>query len=201
MNKAIHIHLLYLVLILLGMGMSACTSKDEEIVNKVDFLNDLAYENHYVAVDSVQKYAWLALKEVQNAAGYKDGRYEALCNLGFAKYMAMDYDSAEIVLHDVLDNSPNELYRLVADVLMMKVCQRQSENKAFYDYHNDVQQKMIRILPEVRNMTERQKKIWNFALSDYHMSLFTYYYYLRQEEDSGKRHGTGGYVLLFGRKL
>ena len=168
------------------MGMSACTSKDEEIVNKVDFLNDLAYENHYVAVDSVQKYAWLALKEVQNAAGYKDGRYEALCNLGFAKYMAMDYDSAEIVLHDVLDNSPNELYRLVADVLMMKVCQRQSENKAFYDYHNDVQQIMIRILPEVRNMTERQKKIWNFALSDYHMSLFTYYYYLRQEEDAKK---------------
>ena len=74
MNKAIHIHLLYLVLILLGMGMSACTSKDEEIVNKVDFLNDLAYENHYVAVDSVQKYAWLATKMGYKASRRKSSR-------------------------------------------------------------------------------------------------------------------------------
>ena len=162
----------------------ACGDASKQDKMMIDQLNDKAYHAYYVNADSVICYARQALDIHYYSNGYNDGRDEALCHIGFAKYMTMDYDSASICLHEVIDNSSNELYRLIADVIMMKICQRQSVNNAFYDYHNDALEKMKRIRPEVRTMNERQKKCWNFAVSEYHLTLYVYDYYLRQEEEA-----------------
>ena len=161
----------------------ACQNLSDEEKGAIDQLNDKAYKAYYVKADSVVYYAEKALAIHEKSYGYNDGRDEALCHIGFARYMTMDYDSASVCLKNVLDYSTNELYRLVADVIMMKICQRRSVNKAFYDYYNDALQKMERIRPEVSSMNERQTRIWNFAVSEFHLTLYVYYYYLRQEED------------------
>ena len=174
---------LFVALISIAAACSSVTQEDREYV---DLCNDKAYGFYYVSTDSVVKYANLALKQAESLSNYSDGRDEALCNLGFAKYMTMDYDTASAYLRRVIDNSSNELYRLIADVIMMKICQRRAVNNAFYDYHNDALQKMERIRPEVRNMNERQRKAWNFAVSEYHLTLYVYYFYLRQEGDANR---------------
>ena len=167
-------------------ALFSCNIRNKDVVAEVDALNGIAYNHYYMSIDSVEKYASKALEIIDQKGAYADGKDEAFCNLGFAKYMRMDYDSAHFYLQDVIDNSSNELYRFMADVIMMRVCQRRSENKLFYDYHNDAEEKISRIRPELSTMSLRQKKIWNFALSDYHMALYTYYYYLRQEDDGNK---------------
>ncbi len=182
LHKLIYLPL-FAVLISMAAACSSTTREDREFV---DLCNDKAYGFYYVSTDSIIKYANSALTLSENESNYSDGRDEALCNLGFAKYMTMDYDSASAYLRRVIDNSSNELYRLIADVIMMKICQRRAVNNAFYDYHNDALQKMERIRPEVRNMNERQRKAWNFAVSEYHLTLYVYYFYLRQEGDANK---------------
>lgn len=184
--KLRHIISLFFAVSLLTAFSSCGYISNKDYVRDIDELNNKAYNNYYVSTDSVEKYAKIALKMGNDRGNYPDGRDEAMCHIGFAKYMRMDYDSAHFYLHEVIDNSANELYRFMADVIMMRVCQRRSENKLFYDYHNDAQEKISRILPETSTMSARQRKLWNFAVSDYHMALYTYYYYLRQEEDGNK---------------
>ncbi len=179
----VYIQSLLLIIGILSLNSCSCGEHDRYVRHEVDSLNSLSYAFHYVSIDSVERYARKALRKAQ-PANYSDGRDEALCNLGFAKFMRMDYDSASTYLNEVINNSPNELYRLVADVTMMKVCQRRSLNQAFYDYHNDAQNKMERIRPETQTMTERQRDVWNYAVSEYHMTLHVYYFYMRQEEEA-----------------
>ncbi len=179
------IFILY-VAVAAALTFVACGEAQLQDRQQIDSLNDKAYLSYYVDADSIVSYARQALKIHETSAGYSDGRDEAMCHIGFAKYMTMDYDSASFYLHEVIDHSSNELYRLMADVIMMKICQRRSVNVAFYDYHNDALQKMERIRPEVATMNERQRKYWNFALSEYHLTLYVYDYYLRQEEDADK---------------
>ena len=178
------IYLFFLIATLLTCV--ACGEAPQQDKQRIDNMNDKAYLSYYVSTDSVVYYAQQALKLLEKSGRYSDGKDEAMCHLGFAKYMTMDYDSASLCLHEVIDHSSNELYRLMADVIMMKICQRRSINNAFYDYHNDALQKMERIKPEMAMMNERQKKCWNFAVSEYHLTLYVYDYYLRQEEDADK---------------
>ncbi len=148
---------------------------------RIDNLNDLAYKYHYVSLDSVEKFANLAIQyEKQN--NYDDGKYEALCHIAFAKYMRLDYIPAENILKQVIDNSENQLYALVADVIMMRICQRRSENNEFFIYYNQASEKMRRIRQDIQLMTKRQRYIWNFAVSEFYFANSVYNYYTRQEQ-------------------
>lgn len=184
--RCLHTILIAAFAIMSMMALVACGGADGAGRQRVDQLNDKAYQNYYVDADSIVFYAQEALGKLGSMGAYPDGRDEALCHLGFAKYMTMDYDSASVCLRQVLDHSSNELYRLWADIVMMKICQRRSVNNAFYDYHNDALRKMGRIRPETAAMTDRQRKYWNYAQSDYHLTLYVYYYYLRQEADAAQ---------------
>ena len=155
----------------------------EEII---DSLNDRAYEFYYIDIDSVGKYAKLALDKADGIGRYSDGRLEAMCNLGFARFMNMRYDSAMIILNEVVSKSNNELMSLVADVMLMKICQRMSLNDRFYEYADRAKKRMERIRPETNIMNNRQKKIWNFAISEYHFVQAIFNYYLRQQEEADK---------------
>ena len=166
------------------MTLFACRGENKRMEEQT--LNDKAYSYFYVSIDSVDKYANLALKQAERHNGYSDEKLEAMCNLGFAKFMEMRYDSAQIVLNNVVSNSNNELFSLFADVMLMKICQRMSVNDKFYEYADRAKRRMDRIRPEANLMDKRQERIWNFTVSEYHFVQAIFNYYLRQQEEADK---------------
>lgn len=179
------LNLIYIFIALsVTSAFSACNgNQTKELRMHVDSLNMAAYEKRYHSLDSTEKYAGEALSEAHH---YADGKNEALCHLAFARFMRMDYAGARELFSSVLDNSHNELLKLMADVGMMKICQRISANKEFYDYHNSAQKRISRISKEENYMTSGQTRLWNYALSEFHLVSSTYYYYLRQEKQAAE---------------
>lgn len=166
------------LLIVFPILLSCDGSSVADIRMHVDSLNTIAYSSRYRSLDSTETKAKQALSM---ACGYADGRDEALCNLAFVRLMRMDYAGARRLFSDVLEESENELMMLVADVGMMKICQRISANKDFYDYHNSAIKRMERIRREEAYMNPHQKRLWCYARSEFHFVSSVYYYYLRQD--------------------
>jgi len=107
---------------------SACSDPNSE---KVDHLNTLSYSFHYRSLDSTQVYARRAY---QLSDDYSSGRAEALNNLAFVSIARMDYTTASNQLQEIQSLTDNQVELLISDIQMMRLCQRQSENKDFYNY-------------------------------------------------------------------
>ena len=170
-------------MVMLMLLCCGCTGRRTAgLAEQLDSLNACAYEQHYRSTDSTTHYAERVLSLCAQQRGVSDQRDEALCHKAFAQAMRMDYDSAAVVYRQVLATSGNELIKLVADVGMMRVCQRRSANKEFYDYAVSAERRMERIADEEAQMTPHQRRLWNYAQSDFHLTQSVYYYYLRREE-------------------
>ena len=148
----------------------------------VDSLNRVAYEARYKDLSLSSKAATEAWKL---SDGYASGRAEALNNMGFCAFMRMDFEHAARLFRKASETSNNEIERLVADVGMMKICQRTSMNKEFYDYHNSALQR-IRRLNEDRSSLEKNglEGRLSYALSEFYIVSGIYYYYLQQDKES-----------------
>ena len=167
--------------------LAACGGEQQvRVQQQVDSLNLLAYANHYRSLDTTEQQARQALHLSLMSHSYPDGRDEACCNIAFAFAMRQEYDSAKVYYEQVSQQSNNQLLRLLADVGMMRVCQRMSANKEFYHYRNSAARAIERVSPEQPLMTPHQQQLWNYAVSDYHLTLSTYYYYLRQEDEANE---------------
>ncbi len=171
---------LYIVLIAVVCSCTSSTTKQRR--EQVDSLNALAYAERYRSLDETERQAQKALTLSETEGNYVDGSDEAKLHLAFAAFMRMDYAKSENLYKEVLTDSRNELLKLVADVGMMRLCQRQSANKDFYDFRNSAVKRVERMEENVENMTPHQLVLWNYARSDFYLTLSTYYYYLRQEE-------------------
>ena len=93
-----------------------------------DSLNSQAYAYHYRNLDSTAYYARQAL---QLSSDYPDGKAEALNHLAFVSMAKMDYDSVKTLIGNLGRITNNQVELLVADVQMMRLCQRKSYNKDF----------------------------------------------------------------------
>lgn len=161
----------------------SCTGRaTKQRREQVDSLNALAYGERYRSLDETERQAKKALDLSEQDGSYADGSDEAKLHLAFTAFMRMDYEKSEQQYKEVLNDSRNELLKLVADVGMMRLCQRQSANKDFYDYRNSAVKRMERLGENVENMDAHQRLLWNYACSDFYLTLSTYYYYLRQED-------------------
>jgi signal transduction histidine kinase len=147
----------------------------------VDRLNDISYSYHYRNLDSTCYYARMAYKASDD---YESGRSEALNNLAFVNIIRMNFDAAENQLNEIINTSDNQVEQLIADVQMMRICQRQSENKNFYDYREHALKRLRRINEERTTLTQREKKRVLYAESDLHIITSTYYYYIGLERQS-----------------
>ena len=174
---------LLIVLFILSSCDNGVVHEKERVA--VDSLNELSYVNHYKSLDETERLAKEALQLAEKAK-YEDGVNEARCNLGFVEYMRMDYLAAQETFEKVRTESRNQLLCMVADVGVMRVCQRRSNNKDFYVYRNSAMERMERIRPEMRMMTVHQRGLWNFAMSDFYLIQSIYFYYLRQEDEVKK---------------
>lgn len=112
-------------------------------------------------------------------------RAEALNNIGFCAFIHMDFETAEKFFQQVYETTTNELERLIADIGMMKICQRTAMNKEFYDYRNSALRRMKRINDDRSAITDPTiLERLNYAHSEFSIASAIYYYYLQQEQQS-----------------
>ena len=171
----------FLFLVVSGCAVLSLVACSQTDIEQVDKLNDKAYAFHYHNLDSTLYYAQKAMDCSQ---GYDAGRAEAMNNLAFVHIMRMEYDEAFKILQQVerTTNSQIELY--VADVLQMRLCQRRSKNKEFYDYREKVMHCQRRIEGERSTLSPRENRRLLYAQSEYAIVLSTYYYYVGLEQQS-----------------
>ena len=156
--------------------------KTDDAFLKVDSLNREAYEWRYKNLDVSEKAAEEALTLGES---YPSLKAEALNNLAFCSFIRMDFERTDSLLNEVYQETANELECLVADVGMMKICQRTAMNKEFYDYRNSALRRMKRIGEDEDVLKDEAiLRRFNYACSEFSITSSVYYYYLQQEQQS-----------------
>ena len=169
-------HALKLLFVLLIL--SACSPSDRQ---QVDKLNSLSYACHYRSADSAEHYA---RKAFAAATDYEDGKAEAYNNLAFSHIVRMRYSEAQEALDIIPSITDNQLELLVCYVQQMRLCQRRSLNREFYDYRERAMEALKRINEERDMLGERQRRRLLYAESELAIVSSTYYYYIGLEQQS-----------------
>lgn len=162
----------------LTLLLSGCSDVD---TRRIDALNETAYAYHYRNLDSTRTYAERALRL---ADGYDDGRAEALNHLAFVSMAHMDYNQVRNLIGNLAKVTDNQIELLIADVQMMRLCQRQSHNKDFYIYRDKAIRRIRRIEEERDLLTDHQRKRMAYAYTEYHIVASIYFYYIGLTKES-----------------
>ncbi|MCD8288705.1 MAG: DUF5112 domain-containing protein [Prevotella sp.] len=162
------------------LAAMACGCGRNARVAEVDALNDKAYRFHYVSLDSTAFYATAALEASE---GYPAGRSEALNNLAFVDIAAMDYASAQARLGEALSSTDNRLELFVANVQMMRLCQRTARNKEFYAYYEAAKQDCARCKESLGELSQRQRARLVYAESEMAFVYSAYLFYTGRNDD------------------
>mgnify|MGYP004653382993 FL=1 len=173
--------LLVVASIIMSSAITSCSKSVDAL--RVDALNTAAYSYHYRNLDSTQIYASAALSL---AEGYNDGEAEALNNLAFVCIARMDYVQAKTMLDKVFRVTDNQIERLVANIQLMRLCQRRSDNKDFYHYRQRAISCMRRLREDNSMLSPRQRKRMVYAESEYSIVLSSYLYYVGQHRKSAE---------------
>ena len=158
--------------------LSACSSPDRQAVDK---LNSFSYAYHYRNLDSTE---YFARKALSISEGYRNGQAEALNNLAFVSIARMHYAQAQEQLDSIAYLTDNQLELLVADIQLMRLCQRRSANREFYDYREQALKTLRRIDEERLSLNDRQLARLRYAESELSIVTSTYYYYVGLEKQS-----------------
>lgn len=174
---------LYIIGIVLLTSIFSCTDMvPTKEVRLIDSLNGKAYAFRYRNLDSSYRYADEAYNRVKL---YKSGKAEASNNLGFCAFMNMDFDRAEALHKEVYKLTKNELELLIADIGLMKICQRTAMNKEFYDYRNSALRRMKRIREESDLFADRHETLrLDYAFTEFFIVSSIYHYYLQQRQEA-----------------
>lgn len=162
-----------LLCILSLLFFSACSFDNKN--TEVDKLNDMSYAYHYKNLDSTYYYANKALSLSKH---YSAGRAEAYNNLAFFYISKMQYEKAYSFLDSVNLVTDNQIELLIADIQRMRLCQRTSQNKKFYDYREQAMTRLHRINEESHFLSDRLADRMVYAKSEFSIVSSTYYYYL-----------------------
>lgn len=162
--------------------LSACTgSRTERQQRDVDSLNERAWEWQYRDIDSLRSTAVTALERARQLH-YVDGEAEALSAIMAERFQQMDFDSAQTLAHHITELTQNQVEQLVADVMLMRIAQRTSDNRAFFIHRSHALRRVRRIAEEEQQLTPHMARRFDFARSDLHIVASTYFYYVDQQE-------------------
>ena len=89
-------------------------------------------------------------------------------------------------LREVAKVTDNQIELLVADVQLMRLCQRESKNKEFYDHRESALRRMRRIDEEKHLLSDREYDRLVYAQSEFDIVTSTYYYYVGLEQQSSE---------------
>ena len=160
--------------------LSACSPTDRQAADK---LNSLSYAYHYSSLDSTEHYAQQSLRM---SSYYDDGKAEALNNLAFVRIAQMRYEEAEQLLNQIPDITDNQIELLVSYIQQMRLCQRRSHNRDFYDYRELANNALRRINEERSTLDDRQLARIVYAESEMAIVTSTYYYYVGLERQASQ---------------
>ena len=90
----------------------------------------------------------------------------------------MDFVKAAELLDSAINITDNQVELMVAEIQYMRLCQRQSNNKQFYDHQEKARKYMERIAVERNLLNEHQAARSVYAKSEYYIHSSTYYYSL-----------------------
>lgn len=166
----------FIVMMLALFFYSACGPSHKQ---EVDRLNTLSYAYHYRDLDSTKM---LAQRALALSDDYSAGYAEACNNLAFVEMAKMNYKEARRWLGLVEEKSNNQLELLIADVQMMRICQRESHNKDFYSYREKAMVRLRRLGEEAPNLPPRERRRATYAHSEFDIVDATYCYYVGLEE-------------------
>lgn len=166
----------FIVMMLALFFYSACGPSHKQ---EVDRLNTLSYAYHYRDLDSAKM---LAQRALALSDDYSAGYAEACNNLAFVEMAKMNYKEARRWLGLVEEKSNNQLELLIADVQMMRICQRESHNKDFYSYREKAMVRLRRLGEEASNLPSRERRRATYAHSEFGIVDATYCYYVGLEE-------------------
>lgn len=152
-----------------------CSACRVESHRAADRLNEQSYAWHYRNLDSTAAYARRAL---QASGGYGAGRAEAYNHLAFVYMAKMNYKKAEELLQYVLKTTNDEVELLVADVQLMRLCQRQSRNKDFYQFMARARRRVRRIEEELHSLGRHDRRRFVYASTELEITASTYFYYI-----------------------
>ena len=169
-----------IVMMLALFFYSACGPSHKQ---EVDRLNTLSYAYHYRDLDSTKM---LAQRALALSDDYSAGYAEACNNLAFVEMAKMNYKEARRWLGLVEEKSNNQLELLIADVQMMRICQRESHNKDFYSYREKAMVRLRRLGEEASNLPPRERRRATYAHSEFDIVDATYCYYVGLEEPMQK---------------
>lgn len=161
----------------------ACASQDD---TRLSALCDEAYRVRYSDVTRSQQAARAVLSQTEPGS---DSHAEALNHMAYVAYQQMRYDQALHLVQEVQEGSRNQLEKLCADVMTMKVMQRIGHGKAFFDSRLRAGQRLRRILSEQDDITPHQRQRLHYAATEFRIIGSTYYYYLGQEEAARREIG------------
>ena len=139
----------------------------------MDKLNSLSYAYHYRQLDSVKHYC-----------SNQEADAESMNNLAFYWLAKMEYDQAEECLNHIPDVTDNQIEQLIGYVQQMRLCQRRSRNKEFYDYREQALGCLERINEERNLLDERQQKRLLYGETELAIVTSTYYYYVGLSQQS-----------------
>ena len=169
------------MILVAGIWSLFCVCGCQEHHGEVDRLNELSYDYHYRNLDSTRVYAERALRK---ADGYDAGRAEALNNLAFVSMARMDYDRVTALIGQLNHVTDNQVELLVADVQLMRLCQRKSHNKDFYTYRERAIRRMRRIDEERDLLNAHQRRRMAYAYSEFYIVASVYFYYVGLADQS-----------------
>ena len=178
-NTTLSKGLMWLCAILGLLFCSACSNYSDR--QAVDKQNDFSYAYHYRSLDTTAIYARQAAI-ASRQCGYADGWAEALNNIAFVSIVRMNYDEAQTALDSIPTITDNQLELLVGYVQQMRLCQRRSRNREFYDYSERAREALQRISEESDMLNERQQQRLLYAESELAIVTSTYYYYVGLEQ-------------------
>ena len=150
----------------------------------MDKLNAISYAYHYRSLDSTEHYAREALRLVKQNGGYSDARAEAFNHLAFVSIGRMRYEDAKRRLDSIPDITDNQIELLVSYVQQMRLCQRRSNNREFYNYRELARRSLARINEERTSFSLRQQARLVYAESELSIVESTYFYYVGLERQS-----------------
>ena len=90
----------------------------------------------------------------------------------------MNYKMAAKQLNSVSLITDNQVELLIADVQHMRLCQRQAQNKNFYEYKECAKKRLRRIQEEEDNLSAHLQKRFIYAKTEYSFVSSTYFYYV-----------------------
>lgn len=173
---------IYKVFILLSLTLLIVACNGRQLANErtsLDSLNLQSYINRYKNIDSTYNDANSVF-----SSPYATSLQKAIAinTLGFVAFIDMDYDRASYLYGRVNDITSSELERFVSDVGMMRICQRTSQNEAFFDYRNSAFKRLKRLREEMPEFEIRENFRMNYAQSEFHLVSAIYYKNFHQQE-------------------